>query len=218
MITKQQHRLLMYIQECIESRGTAPTYEEMKNALGLKSKSGVHRLATVLEDRGYINRETRRRQAIEVLRKFKKTIPRRQEPIKKRFIDEKNDTTIIPLYGKIAAGTPIAAIADPNDFIDVPGFMLGVGNFYALTIEGDSMDNAGIFNNDVVVIKKQSHAKNGDIVVALIDKEEATLKKIKYTGKKILLQSANKNYKTYQLPPESVIVQGVLCGLIRRYK
>ncbi|MDI9313911.1 MAG: transcriptional repressor LexA [Hydrotalea sp.] len=233
MLTQQQHRLLMYIQQCIAERGYAPSYEEMKNALGLKSKSGVHRLVFSLEERGYVNRLPNKARAVEVLRApDEKLGVKANDLLKKTFISkalskktskaatlsDKETGAMIPLYGKIAAGTPIAALQDPNDFVEAPAFMLGFGDFYALRIEGDSMKDAGIFDNDIVVIKKQNHADDGAIVVALIDKEEATLKKIKYSGSKVMLQPANKHYKSYELPSNRVIVQGVLRGLIRHYK
>lgn len=219
----------MYLQKCIMERGYAPSYEEMKNALGLKSKSGVHRLVFSLEERGYVNRLPNRARAVEVLRTPEaKFGVKTRDVLNKNFVSkegqarglsEKNgEITILPLYGKIAAGTPITALQDPNEFIEAPSSMLGFGDFYALKIEGDSMKDAGIFDGDVVVIKKQDHADDGQIVVALVDKEEATLKKIKYSGDKVLLQPANKHYKVYDLARHRVIIQGILRGLIRQYK
>ena len=221
----------MYIQQCIMERGYAPSYEEMKNALGLKSKSGVHRLVFSLEERGYVNRLPNKARAVEVLRApdeklgvkakdllNKKFITKPESKKSRKGLSDNDNSTMIPLYGKIAAGTPIAALQDPNDFVETPAFLVGFGDFYALRIEGDSMKDAGILDNDIVVIKKQNHADEGAIVVALIDKEEATLKKIKYSGDKIILQPANKHYKGYDLPSNRVIIQGVLRGLIRHYK
>ncbi|MCX8515651.1 MAG: transcriptional repressor LexA [Alphaproteobacteria bacterium] len=233
MITQQQHKLLMYIQKCIAERGYAPSYDEMRDALGLKSKSGVHRLVYSLEERGYVNRLPNRARAVEVLRVPQERFGMKDKDVLRamrgKFTPAKNENpypglaeakegTMIPLYGKIAAGTPISALRDPSEFIEVPGFMVGFGDYYALRIEGDSMKDAGIAHNDIVIVEKQETASDGDIVVALIDKEEATLKRIKYVDERVQLHPANRHYKVYELDPKRVIIQGKLRGLLRAYK
>lgn len=241
MITQQQHKLLLYIKKSIEERGYAPSYDEMREALALKSKSGVHRLVQSLEERGFIYRLPNRARAVEVLRvpndqmgvtvrdilgtKFarpalgeQKNFLRGRGRAQLSSVDTSANFSNIPLYGKIAAGTPIAALRDPNEMIDVPKNLLGRGEYYALTIEGDSMQDLGIYNADTAIIERTDYAEDGDIVVALIDGEEATLKKIKYRPEKIELHPANRHYKMREIEPERVAIQGRLRGLIRQYR
>jgi repressor LexA len=182
----------------------------MKDSLGLASKSGIHRLITALEDRGFIRRLPNKARAIEVL----KSIPLYSED--DRILKPANDEHEIPFVGKIAAGNPIAAIEDSYRKVSVPAAMVGV-NHFALEVEGDSMIEAGILDGDIVVIKKSPTARNNQIVVALIDQEEATLKRIYASGNTVELIPENKNYKTKVFGPDRVNVQGILVGLVRKY-
>ena len=169
MLTKQQLRLFMIIDESLKKDGFCPSFEEMKNMIGLKSKSGIHRLIKSLEERGFIKQIPNKARALEIL-KYPENI------ISHQPVNDNIKMTSIPLYGKIAAGTPIAAIADTTETMDIPSDMLGIGKFYALKVEGDSMIEAGIHSGDRVIIQETPNAENGTIVVALIDNEEVTLK------------------------------------------
>ena len=225
MLTKKQHELLMFIHERIKETGVSPSFDEMKEALDLASKSGIHRLITALEERGFIRRLAHRARALEVTklpdaaapggRGFKPQVvqgggrPMAAEPA--------NDTRELSLMGKIAAGTPIAAIEHETARYPVPEAMLGAGEHYLLEIEGDSMIEAGILDGDLVIIKSSDTATSGDIVVALVEGEEATLKRLRKKGASIALEPANRNYETRIFGPDQVAVQGKLVGLIRRY-
>ena len=210
MLTKKQKTLLLLIDKKIKETGITPSYDEMKDSLGLASKSGIHRLITALEDRGFIRRLPNKARAIEVL----KSIPLYSED--DRILKPANDEHEIPFVGKIAAGNPIAAIEDSYRKVSVPAAMVGV-NHFALEVEGDSMIEAGILDGDIVVIKKSSTARNNQIVVALVDQEEATLKRIYASGNTVELIPENKNYKTKAFGPDRVNVQGILVGLVRKY-
>jgi len=226
MLTKKQHELLMFIHERIQETGVSPSFDEMKEALDLASKSGIHRLITALEERGFIRRLAHRARALEVTRMPDEATPLRGRGIfRPEVLDggrpaqsvAANDTRELPLLGKIAAGTPIAAIQHERERYPVPESMLGTGDHYMLEIEGDSMIEAGIFNGDLVVIKRVDSAASGEIIVALVEGEEATLKRLRKKGASIALEPANRAYETRIFGPDQVQVQGKLVGLIRRY-
>lgn len=225
MLTAKQHELLHFIQERLDSSGISPSFEEMKEALGLKSKSGIHRLISALEERGFLRRLPNRARALEVLR-----VPEAAKPAVRNDRDNivplrkpapalkiaANDVIEIPLHGKIAAGVPIEAFEDHNN-LAVPAALLGSGEHYALEVSGDSMVEAGIFDGDYALIQKANTAREGDIVVALVDGQDATLKYFRREGQMIRLDPANSAYEPQRYPAERVIVQGRLSGLLRRY-
>ncbi len=217
MLTPKQYKLLMFISKTIKETGCCPSFDEMKNALGLKSKSGIHALIDALVERNFLRKMPHKARALEVLRlpKLKPSSIIAEEKLKEEAL--LGATVEIPLYGKIAAGTPIEAIANETDKLNVPLNMIRGGEFYALKIEGDSMIEAGIMDGDTVIIKRANTAQNGDIAVALVDDCEATLKKIKKDGSDILLIPYNKDYETRRLPAKRVKIQGILSSLIRTY-
>ena len=229
MLTRKQHELLMFIHERIKETGVSPSFDEMKEALDLASKSGIHRLITALEERGFIRRLAHRARALEVIKLPEQATAgavRGRGPFRPDVIqgggrpisaEPANDTRELSLMGKIAAGTPIAAIEHETARYPVPEAMLGAGEHYMLEIEGDSMIEAGILNGDLVIIKSVDTATSGDIVVALVEGEEATLKRLRKKGGSIALEPANRNYETKIYGPDRVEVQGKLVGLIRRY-
>ena len=236
MLTKKQYELLMYIDKKLRESGISPSFDEMKDALNLKSKSGIHRLITGLEERGFIRRLPHRARALEVLRLPENTetpaTVRQSQPEPPGFQPNviKGDFGIsgaqvageaaavqLPVYGKIAAGTPIEALRDNSNTVDIPADMLGFGEHYALEVEGESMIEAGIFDGDTVLIRRADTADNGDIVVALVDDIEVTLKRIRRKGEMIALEPANAAYETRICGPDQVKVQGRLVGLMRRY-
>ena len=206
MLTHQQEKLLQFINNFQIKSNVTPSFDEMKDGLGLKSKSGIHRILSALEERGYIRKLNNRARAIEVL-KF---------PNNKTKYSNNNSITI-PILGKIAAGHPIEAITDNTNYIDIPQSLLGKGEYFLLEVEGDSMINAGIFDGDQVIIEKRNDAKNGEIVVALIDNNEATLKRIYKRGQQLALQPENPAFKTVIYGPDRVQIQGILKQLIRKY-
>ena len=206
MLTHQQEKLLQFINNFQIKSNVTPSFDEMKDGLGLKSKSGIHRILSALEERGYIRKLNNRARAIEVL-KF---------PNNKTEYSKNNNITI-PILGKIAAGHPIEAITDNTNYIDIPQSLLGKGEYFLLEVEGDSMINAGIFDGDQVIIEKRNDAKNGEIVVALIDNNEATLKRIYKRGQQLALQPENPAFKTVIYGPDRVQIQGILKQLIRKY-
>ncbi|WP_374623427.1 transcriptional repressor LexA [Devosia sp.] len=238
MLTRKQHELLMFIHERMKESGIPPSFDEMKDALDLRSKSGIHRLITALEERGFIRRLPNRARALEVIK-----LPDSMNPSlggrKARFepsVIEGNLGRVaapparapaaasdgarfvtIPVMGRIAAGTPIEAIQSHSHTITVPPEMLGPGEHYALEVRGDSMIEAGIFDGDTVLIKKQDAASTGEIVVALVDDQEATLKRLRRRGNSVALEAANPAYETRIFPPDRVKVQGRLVGLLRKY-
>ncbi|HJS09821.1 transcriptional repressor LexA [Sphingopyxis sp.] len=225
MLTAKQHELLHFIQERLDTSGISPSFEEMKEALGLKSKSGIHRLISALEERGFLRRLPNRARALEVLKMpeaAKATAPVRENivPLRKTPPALKpiaaNDIIEVPLHGKIAAGVPIEAFEDHNN-LAVPAALLGSGEHYALEVSGDSMVEAGIFDGDYALIQKASTAREGDIVVALVDGQDATLKYFRREGQMIRLDPANAAYEPQRYPADRVIVQGRLSGLLRRY-
>jgi repressor LexA len=227
MLTAKQHELLHFIQERLDASGISPSFEEMKEALGLKSKSGIHRLISALEERGFLRRLPNRARALEVLKvpDGAKTgtsakaatggnaaVLRKPAPVPIAA----NDIIEVPLHGKIAAGVPIEAFEDHNN-LAVPAALLGAGEHYALEVSGDSMVEAGILDGDYALIQKADTAREGDIVVALVDGQDATLKYFRREGKLIRLDPANGAYEPQRYPAERVIVQGRLSGLLRRY-
>lgn len=238
MLTRKQHELLLFIHERLKESGIPPSFDEMKEALDLASKSGIHRLITALEERGFIRRLPNRARALEVIklpdsiapglggqRKFSPSViegslGRRPEPAPARQPVASNDDSAaigIPVMGRIAAGVPISAIQSQTHSIAVPPDMLTGGEHYALEVKGDSMIEAGIFDGDTVIIRNTQTANPGDIVVALVDDEEATLKRFRRKGASIALEAANPAYETRIFGPDRIKVQGRLVGLIRRY-
>lgn len=230
MLTRKQHELLMFIHERIRETGVSPSFDEMKAALDLASKSGIHRLITALEERGFIRRLAHRARALEVLKlpdQAAVTPSRTRGPFVPDVIEgggrpvantnESSGTRELPLLGKIAAGTPISAIQHERDRMAVPEALLGAGEHYLLEIEGDSMIEAGILNGDFAIIRQVDTANSGEIVVALVEEEEATLKRLRKKGASIALEPANRAYETRIFGPDQVKVQGRLVGLIRRY-
>ncbi len=225
MLTKKQRDLLLFIHEKMTADDIPPSFEEMKDALGLKSKSGIHRLISGLEERGYIERLPHRARALEIKRlpeglKNKKSVLQNTPlppPQPKSPAQEANGLEHIPLYGKIAAGTPIEAIRDEGQYIQIPSGFAGRGDLYALTVEGDSMINAGIHDSDVVIIRRCDTADNGSIIVALVDDMEVTLKRLRRAGGKIVLEPENDDYEPRILEPHRVTIQGTLVSLLRSY-
>ena len=220
MLTKKQKDLLIFINDHIQSKAISPSFDEMKVALNLKSKSGIHRLIKALEEREFIRRLPNRARTLEVLK-----LPDALEAGQKRdeLVDLPGADVIsalaIPMMGRIAAGVPISAIEIQSDTIEVPMTMLSGGDHYALEVRGDSMIDAGILDGDTVVINRTNSADNGDIVVAyIIEDGEATLKKLRRKGNSIALEAANPSYETRIFGPDQVKVQGKMVGLIRQYK
>lgn len=240
MLTAKQHELLTFIHARLEKDGVSPSFDEMKEALGLKSKSGIHRLVTGLVERGFLRRLAHRARALEVLRMPDDAARQRLD---KRSIaggvqagglaspridaapasgtlqsaNQNAETISLNLMGRIAAGTPIEALRDEGNFIDVPAAMLGQGEHYALEVSGDSMVEAGILDGDTVVIRRCASVENGAIVVALVDRNEATLKRYRRLGHRIALEPCNKDYEPRVLPESRIAIQGRLVGLIRKY-
>lgn len=229
MLTRKQHELLLFIDSYLGRTGFSPSFDEMKDALGLKSKSGIHRLISGLEERGFIQRRHNRARALEVLRLPESVQPsslRRglnviEGDFSQRLAGVKTEhdvpSTSLPLYGRIAAGLPIEALQDHSTQIDVPAALLGQGEHYALEVSGDSMINAGILDGDTVIIRRIDTAESGKIVVALIDDTEVTLKRLRRRGNAIALEAANPDYETRIVPAERLKIQGQLVGLLRRY-
>ena len=230
MLTRKQHELLMFIHERIKETGVSPSFDEMKEALDLASKSGIHRLITALEERGFLRRLPHRARALEVVKLPQQATtaapPRGRQAFKPHLVENgtggpapiaANDSRDLPVLGRIAAGTPIEAIQQERDRLPVPESMLGAGEHFVLEVQGDSMINAGILDGDFVVIRRTDSANSGDIVVALVMGEEATLKRLRRKGASIALEAANPAYETRIFGPDQVAVQGKLVGLIRRY-
>jgi repressor LexA len=228
MLTRKQLELLEFIRQRMEAEGVPPSFDEMKDALDLRSKSGIHRLITALEERGFIRRLAHRARALEII-KLPEAMekpgfsPRviagdRTDPPKGAMPVMAVHAMELPVMGRIAAGVPIEAISEVSHHISVPGSMLsGKGQHYALEVKGDSMIEAGINDGDIVVIREQTTAENGDIVVALVEDHEATLKRFRRRGNMIALEAANPAYETRVFPDHLVKVQGRLVGLIRSY-
>src|SRR5579864_4955336 len=243
MLTKKQHELLIFINQRLAATGVAPSFDEMKDALNLRSKSGIHRLISGLEERGFIRRLPHRARALEVTKlpeesaapagagangangggaergRFSPTVIRGDFAGALPGMPVAPDIAAVdlPLYGRIAAGTPIEALRDQNSSVAVPGSLLGRGEHYALEVAGDSMIEAGILDGDTVIIQRCDTAENGAIVVALVDDQEVTLKRLRRRGASIALEPANKAHETRIFGPDRVKVQGRLVGLLRRY-
>ena len=235
MLTRKQSELLRFIHERLKETGVPPSFDEMKDALDLRSKSGIHRLITALEERGFIRRLPNRARALEVLRMPESSVPAGAGGRGGRFSpsviegnlgrvrppardpDEGAQVVSIPVMGRIAAGTPISAIQSRSYTIAMPADMFGNGDLFALEVRGDSMIDAGILDEDTVIVRKQDTADTGDIVVALIDDEEATLKRLRKRGASIALEAANPAYETRIFGPDRVRIQGKLVSLIRKY-
>jgi repressor LexA len=242
MLTKKQHELLMFINQRLAATGVAPSFDEMKDALNLRSKSGIHRLISGLEERGFIRRLPHRARALEVIKlaedsaapmpagataiggaaernRFSPTVIRGDfaAALPGAPVAPDSDAVDLPLYGRIAAGTPIEALRDQTHSVAVPGSLIGRGDHYALEVAGDSMIEAGILDGDTIIIQRSETAENGEIVVALVDNIEVTLKRLRRRGGSIALEPANKAYETRIFGPERVKVQGRLVGLLRRY-
>ena len=209
MLTFQQEKLLKFIIDYQKQNNVTPSFDEMKDGLDLKSKSGIHRIVSALEERGYIKKLNNRARAIEIIKNV--------NLIDTESGKNKNNIISIPILGKIAAGLPIEAISDNTNYIELPETLLRKGEYFILNVEGDSMIEAGIFDGDQVVIRKANDANNGEIVVALIDNNEATLKRIFKRGQQVALQPENSNYKTVIYGPDRIQIQGVLKHLIRSY-
>jgi repressor LexA len=216
MLTAKQRELLIFIDSRLNESGISPSFDEMREALDLKSKSGVHRLISALEERGFIRRLPNRARALEVLKLPEVRPAATVTPIRPAVAAPANDTMELILAGRIAAGTPIEALQGTETFA-VPAALLGPGEHYALEVSGDSMVDEGILDGDFALIRKVDTARDGEIVVALIDNEEATLKTFRHEGSMIRLDPANRNYEAQRYDPRRVQIQGRLAGLIRRY-
>ena len=234
MLTRKQSELLRFIHERLKEAGVPPSFDEMKDALDLRSKSGIHRLITALEERGFIRRLPNRARAIEVIKLPGIGRPRHRRCARPRIHperhrgqsrarvragseDDSGRPVAVPVMGRIAAGTPIEAIQNKSHVINMPADLLSTGEHFALEVRGDSMIDAGILDGDIALIKRTDAADTGDIVVALIDEEEATLKRFRRRGASIALEPANTAYEVRILPPNRVRIQGKLVGLFRRY-
>ena len=243
MLTRKQHELLMFIDEHLKKSGFSPSFEEMKEALNLRSKSGIHRLISALEERGFLRRHHHRARALEVMKlpdamgaqkssapamlatpkaeaaNFAPNVIQGNFSARLPGVRAANEAGAIqlPLYGRIAAGLPIEALRDSSNFIEVPLALLGNGDHYALEVAGDSMIDAGILDGDTVIIKKGETAENGQIIVALIDEAEVTLKRLRRRGNSVALEPANERHETRIFPADRVKVQGRLVALLRRY-
>jgi repressor LexA len=216
MLTAKQRELLLFIDQRLGETGISPSFDEMREALDLKSKSGVHRLISALEERGFIRRLPNRARALEVV-KLPETRPTATvTPLRPAAPAAANDTIELLLAGRIAAGTPIEALQGTETF-PVPAALLGAGEHYALEVSGDSMVEEGILDGDFALIRRVDSARDGEIVVALVNNEEATLKTFRREGNMIRLDPANRNYEPQRYRPDQVQIQGRLAGLIRRY-
>lgn len=237
MLTPKQLELLKYIEGHVRKRGVSPSFDEMKEALGLKSKSGIHRLITGLEERGFIRRLPHRARALEILR-LPENFDSLEEPKDKGFSpnvieggydsshahdhdddapETYNGMINLPLYGRIAAGLPIEAMRNTSETFDVPASLLGAGEHYALEVQGDSMIDAGIHDGDIAIVEHADSAETGTIVVALVDDSEVTLKRLRRKNNSIALEAANPAYETRIFGPDQVAIQGKLRALIRHY-
>jgi repressor LexA len=240
MLTRKQHELLTFIDKHLKETGVSPSFEEMKDGLNLRSKSGIHRLITALEERGFLRRHHHRARALEVMRlpenmaqpiarkaatalkaetAFRPTVIKGDFSSRIPAVRAANDAAAVqlPLLGRIAAGQPIEAVANESSHIEVPAAMLGAGDHFALEVAGDSMIDAGIWDGDTVIIRRSESAETGQIIVALVDDNEVTLKRLRKRGNSVALEPANPRHETRLFPPHRVKVQGRLVGLLRRY-
>jgi repressor LexA len=231
VLTKKQYQLLLYIDKYVRDTGTSPSYDEMRDALALRSKSGIHRLITGLEERGFIRRLAHRARAVEIV-KLPGLTPTTaanteaaaevRRPVvayteRDRRDAERHEGSRLPLFGRIAAGTPIEAFRDQNTTLDLPDCLLGRGEYFALEVEGDSMIEAGILNGDWVIVERTSTVENGTIVVALVENSEVTLKRLRRRGKSIALEPANPAYEIRIFGPDQVKLQGRVVAVVRKY-
>ncbi|NVN06137.1 transcriptional repressor LexA [Asaia spathodeae] len=237
MLTRKQHQLLLFIDSYLTRTGFSPSFDEMKEALDLRSKSGIHRLISALEERGFLRRHHHRARALEIVRlpvteapatpiiqtpasesgSFPRLAHSQERAVSASVEASQTPVVGVPLYGRIAAGLPIEAFRDSGEQIDIPAGQLTNGQHYALHVSGDSMIDAGILDGDTVIIRQGETAENGQIVVALVDDQEVTLKRLRQKGKSIALEPANTNYETQIFPQNRVRIQGVLIGLYRQY-
>ena len=238
MLTRKQYELLVFIDRRLRQTGVSPSFDEMKDALGLRSKSGIHRLITGLEERGFIRRLPHRARALQVLRlpenmeappggggrsskepggRFSPNVIRGDFNLPGAQAAAGAEAIELPLYGRIAAGTPIEALRDNTHTVEIPASLLGSGEHFALEIDGESMIDAGIHDGDIAVIQRSDTAENGSIVVALVDDEEVTLKRLRRKGNSVALEPANKAFETRIFGPDRVTVQGRIVGLVRKY-
>lgn len=223
MLTPKQQELLVYINSRLARDGISPSFEEMKNAVGIRSKSGIHRMIKALEERRFLRRLPYRARALEILKMPPEPRNQRDMPTNTGTMlgdspSASNDNTVmLPLHGRIAAGTPIEALRDPTGGVEIPAGIVGAKKCYALEIEGDSMTGAGILDGDTVIIEHAETAENGTIVVALIDETEATLKRLRRSGGTTALEASNPAYRTNHYDSDRVRIQGRLVGLLRRY-
>ncbi len=232
MLTKKQYELLLYIDEFLSERGISPSFDEMKDALNLKSKSGIHRLITGLEERGFIRRLAHRARALEVVKLPENMDGLPSKPTASKFAPnvirgdftapaatpaEGAEAVELPLWGKIAAGNVNYQEPDPSETFSVPAGLLAGGEHFALEVYGESMVDAGIFDGDIAIIQRKDTVDNGAIVVALVDNDEVTLKRLRRKGKSVALEPANESFETRILPADRVRVQGRLVGLVRKY-
>jgi len=220
MLTKKQFELLLFINERLKETGVSPSFDEMKEALNLKSKSGIHRLITALEERGFIKRLAHRARALDVIKlpdsmSTSLTAPSRTTTPPPAANDDRSVS--VPVMGRIAAGTPIEALQEEINQISVPMEMMRSGEHYALEVHGDSMIDAGIFDGDTAIIQSGNTAENGEIIVALVEGHEATLKRLRRKGEMIALEAANASYETRIFKSDQIRVQGRLVGPIRKY-
>ncbi len=220
MLTGKQHQLLSYLIDYQADKDITPSFDEMRQAVGLASKSGVHRLVSALEERGYIRRLPNRARAIEILRHPGSPASAdgpSSNVVEADFTESLSSVVALPLLGRIAAGTPIEALSDPSSYLDVPAGLVAGGDHFALEIVGDSMVDAGIHDGDTVIIRRAETASSGEIVVALIEDSEATLKTFRREAGRVALEPANAAYETRYFSTDKVRIQGRLTGLIRRY-
>ena len=220
MLTGKQHQLLSYLIDYQADKDITPSFDEMRQAVGLASKSGIHRLVSALEERGYIRRLPNRARAIEILRHPGSPASADGPPsnvVEADFTESSSSVVALPLLGRIAAGTPIEALSDPSSYLDVPAGLVAGGDHFALEIVGDSMVDAGIHDGDTVIIRRAETASSGEIVVALIEDSEATLKTFRREAGRVALEPANAAYETRYFSTDKVRIQGRLTGLIRRY-
>ncbi len=213
MLTQKQYQLLLFINKTLKETGCCPSFDEMRQAVGLKSKSGIHALITALEDRGFLRKLPHKARALEVV-KLPKIKPVSE---KKEVVAQETNGAQIPLYGKVAAGLPIEAIVDETQTVSVPFEMVAKGSYYALTIEGDSMVDLGILDGDTIIVRKTEVANNGDVVVALVNNQDATLKKFYKEKDNVKLIPFNSAHSTQTYHASQVKIQGILSGLLRSY-
>ena len=218
MLTKKQLKLYDYLKKSFKDNSVSPSFEEMKSALGLKSKSGIHRLINALEERGFIKRLHNKARAIKIINQNVIEQKKNEDYYNEYSQTNHNNSKNVKLYGKIAAGTPVEAIENPEGFMSIPSDMIkNTNQHYALKVSGESMIDAGILDGDIAILEKTDFVKNGDIVVALIDSQEATLKRIRKKSNSIALEPANKNFETRIFGPKRITIQGKLVGIIRNY-